>query len=52
MKKSALLSHLPPRVHWREYLRHEIDQYAEVSTTLFPNTKGVLRQAPKTAKAS
>ena len=46
-KNSALLSHLPPRVHWRDYLRHEIGQHAVVSVTLFPNSKGVLRKPPR-----
>jgi len=36
---SALMAHLPGHVHWRNYLRHEINQHLTISETLFPRGK-------------
>ena len=40
---SALLEHLSPNVHWREYLRHEIGQNSKVSSSMSLGSKGVFR---------
>lgn len=40
---TPLLPHIPTRVHWRTYLRHEIAQVAVLSDTISSGVKSVIK---------
>lgn len=47
-RAAALLNYIPPRVHWREYLRHEIGRVMREATTIGIGKDAVLK--PQTKK--
>lgn len=42
-RAAALLNYLPPRVHWREYLRHELGRVMREATTIGTGKDAVLK---------